>query len=400
MLNRTIRLVGLFVLQIPAHDNRKQLLPLTSLRFLAAIYVVVYHYWTSYHLSDARPLLVELGHTGVTFFFLLSGFILSYSYDDDGAFPKGKTGRFYLARFARIYPVYLATILVMFPGVFLLKNTGVADQQFRELWALASPLALHAWIPGAACSLNCPNWSISTEAFFYLLFPFIFAPVFRRPLLAIVLAAAAMVAIWVVQMEIWIGTGRALAAMPIATFESDRAGNLLAQLFIYFPLTRVPEFLIGIALYGLWKRGADRISAGRLYLAGALGAVVVLASAPFMPYNILATGFAAICYAPIILAAANTRSGPLFRPTFVWLGQISFALYLVHSPVDSYLRTIDRVALGSKLAAMPLVFFAVATVVALVAAALLFHALEQPARKVILRLFNRAPAARPAAAST
>jgi peptidoglycan/LPS O-acetylase OafA/YrhL len=378
-------------LQISSSYNRKLLSPLTSLRFLAAIYVVVYHYWTSYHLSETRPLFVELGHTGVTFFFLLSGFILAYSYDDNGNFPAGRTGRFYLARFARIYPVYIATILVMFPGLFLLKNSGVADQHFRELWALTSPLALHAWIPGAACSLNCPNWSISTEAFFYLLFPFIFAPAFRRPVLAIALAAAAMVAIWLVQMGIWTGSGRALDAMSTAAFETDRNGNLLIQLFIYLPLTRVPEFLIGIALYGLWKRGADRIPASFLYGAGALGAGLVLAAAPAMPYNVLATGFAAICYAPIILAAANTRSGPLFNPALVWLGQISFALYLVHSPVDSYLRTVDRIALGSKLAAMPLVFLAVAIVTALAAAALLFHALEQPARKIILRLFKRSP---------
>lgn len=363
---------------------RKQLQPLTSLRFLAAIYVVVYHYWTSYHLSEARPLLVELGQTGVTFFFLLSGFILSYSYDDNGRFPEGKTRRFYLARLARIYPVYIVTILIMFPGLVLLKNSGVADQHYRELWAIASPFALHAWVPGAACSLNCPNWSISTEAFFYLLFPFVFAPVYRRPVLAIVLACAAMIAIWIVQIEAWTLSGRELADMETTTFASDPHGEWLNQLFLYFPLTRVPEFLTGIGLYGLWRRGADRISPALLYAAAALGAAVVIVSAKVLPHNVLATGFAVICYAPVILAAANTRSGVLSAPIFVWLGQISFALYLVHSPVDSYLRTIDRVALGARLAEMPLAFFALATAASLVAAVLLFHLIEEPARKAIL----------------
>jgi peptidoglycan/LPS O-acetylase OafA/YrhL len=370
---------------MPPSNPRKQLQPLTSLRFLAAIYVVVYHYWTSYHLSEARPLLVELGQTGVTFFFLLSGFILSYSYDDNGRFPEGKTRRFYLARLARIYPVYIVTILIMFPGLVLLKNSGVADQHYRELWAIASPFALHAWIPGAACSLNCPNWSISTEAFFYLLFPFVFAPVYRRPVLAIVLACAAMISIWTIQADIWTSSGRELADMETTTFASDPRGEWLNQLFLYFPLTRVPEFFAGIGLYGLWRRGADRISPALLYAIAALGAAVVVVSAEDLPHNVLATGFAVICYAPVILAAANTRAGILVQPAFIWLGQISFALYLVHSPVDSYLRTIDKIALGSKLAAMPLAFFALATAASLIAAAMLFHFVEEPARKARLR---------------
>lgn len=302
-------------------------------------------------------------------------------------FRKADTAGF-IWRGSRIYPVYIATILVMFPALVLLRNTGVADQHYRELWAVTSPLALHAWIPGAACSLNCPNWSISTEAFFYLLFPVVFAPICRRPALAISLACAAMVLIWFVQIQMWTGSGRTLAEMKIATFESDPNGQLLMQLFTYFPLTRLPEFLAGIGLYGVWRSGADRIASSRLYAMAGLGAVIVLATASLMPENVLRTGFTTICYAPLILAAANSRSGPLFKPDFVWLGQISFALYLVHSPVDSYLRTIDRVVLGSKLAGMPLLFFGLAAVAALVSAALLFHFLEEPARKAVARVFG------------
>ncbi len=319
-------------LHMSALAGRQQLQSLTSLRFFAAIYVVIYHYWTSYQLADFRPLLIELGQSGVTFFFLLSGFILSYSYDEAGSFRKGGRRRFYLARFARVYPVYIVTILVMFP--VLVFKSGVADQAYRELWAITSPLAVHAWIPGAACSLNCPNWSISTEAFFYLLFPFVFAPIYRRPTLAILAACVVMVAIWIVQTHIWTASGRTLAEMKTVTFESDPDGAWLMQLFTYLPLTRLPEFLAGIGLYGLWQRQGNRISPAPLYTAAGVAAVIIVAVAAWVPENVLRTGFAAICYAPLILAAANSRSGPLVRPDFVWLGQISFALYLVHSPVD------------------------------------------------------------------
>jgi peptidoglycan/LPS O-acetylase OafA/YrhL len=381
--------MGNLALQGTASLYRLEILPLTSLRFFAAVYVVIFHYWTSYHLSDTRPLIVELGHTGVTFFFLLSGFILSYSYNDGGRFPKDGRVKFYLARFARIYPVYIATIVVMFPALFLLRNSGVADQVYREIWAVTAPFALHAWIPGAACSLNCPNWSISTEAFFYLLFPLVFEPVYRRPVLVIVLAFAVMAITWFTQIESWLDTGRSLDAMRTVTFASDPAGDLQMQLFSYFPLTRFPEFLIGIGLYGLWKQGADQIAARQLYLVAGVGALLILATAHWVPENVLRTGWSVICFAPLVLAAANTRSGFLSRPDIVWLGKISFALYLVHSPVDSYLRTVDRMALGSRLSEMPFLFCSIAIVIALISAALLFHCVEEPARRVILASVKR-----------
>ena len=376
-------------MQSTASPYRLEISPLTSLRFFAAVYVVIFHYWTSYHLSDTRPLIVELGHTGVTFFFLLSGFILSYSYNDGGRFPKGGHIKFYLARFARIYPIYIATIVVMFPALFLLRNSGVADQAYREIWAVTAPFALHAWIPGAACSLNCPNWSISTEAFFYLLFPLVFAPVYRRPILAIVLAFVVMAATWFMQIDSWLETGRSLDSMRTVTFASDPAGDLQMQLFSYFPPTRFPEFLIGIGLYGIWKQGADRIAARQLYLVAGVGALLIMATAHWVPENILRTGWSVICFAPLVLAAANTRSGFLFGPDIVWLGKISFALYLVHSPVDSYLRTIDRMALGSRLSDMPFVFCGIAIMISLISAALLFHYVEEPARKIILTSVKR-----------
>lgn len=371
-----------------APTTRSQLDALTSLRFFAAFYVVIFHYWSSYQLTETKPLLVVLGETGVTFFFLLSGFILSYSYDDDGEFPKGSYGRFYLARLARIYPVYIVTILVMFPALVFMRHTA-PDQNFREIWALTSPFALHAWIPGAACSLNCPNWSISTEAFFYLLFPLVFAPVFRRPILAVGLAVITMVTIWLMQIDDWVSTGRSLEAMKAVSFASDQSGDLRMQLYTYFPLTRLPEFVIGIGLYAFWKQGGDRVAPRAFYLAAGLGALIIVMTAHWVPENVMRTGWSAICFAPLVLAAANTNAGPLTGSGLVWLGKISFALYLVHSPVDSYLRTIDKIALGAKLAAMPVVFFCFAMAIAFAAAAFLFHVVEEPARRLILAAARR-----------
>ncbi len=366
---------------------RAQLAPLTSLRFLAALHVVVFHYWTSFHLAPTRPLAVELGYTGVTFFFILSGFILSYAHDVDGRLPADETRTYFVARFARIYPVYILTIVIMYPGLIPSLASSALDHAYRLVWAVSSPLALHAWIPGAACSLNCPNWSISTEVFFYALFPLAFGPVRRHPRVALPLIVGSMIILWIAQAAAWQSTGRSLAAMATTRPAIDFDGDLLLQFLTYFPPMRLPEFLLGIALYGVWRDGENRIPASRLAIAAAIGAVIVVTAAPHLPENVLRNGFAAICHAPLILAAANTASGPLHGRLAVWLGQISFALYLIHSPVDSYLRAVDKALLSSTLAANPVVFFALATTLALASAAVLFHFVEEPARRALMRRY-------------
>src|SRR4051812_44149081 len=113
-----------------------------------------------------------MGSTGVTCFFVLSGFILVYTYGGEHL----RLGHFWQARFARIYPAYLLVLLLTAPFFF----TDPANMPFYE-WskhhlAAASILAvamLQAWVPRAALTWNPVCWSLSVEAFFYLLFPFI-----------------------------------------------------------------------------------------------------------------------------------------------------------------------------------------------------------------------------------
>ncbi|MFN4009708.1 MAG: acyltransferase family protein [Pannonibacter sp.] len=364
---------------------RAQLRPLTSLRFFAAVYVVIFHYWTSYHLSATRPLIVELGYTGVTFFFILSGFILSYSHEADGQFPPEQRRRYFVARFARIYPVYIATILVMYPGLLPSLAFSALDHVLRLLWAVSSPFALQAWIPGAACSLNCPNWSISAEAFFYALFPIVFATVYRHAKTALPLIGLAMIVTWTAQMIGWQWTGRSLTQMANIQPLADPVGDLIAQFIFYFPPMRLAEFLLGICLYSLWQKGGRNIPAAYLYAVALAGAIAVYLVAPVLPENVLRNGFATLCYMPLIIAAANTKTGPLNSRLLVWLGQISFALYLIHSPVDSYMRTADGLVFGAQLSTMPILFLTLSSGVALLAAAFLYHVIEEPSRRAIMR---------------
>ena len=144
---------------------------LTSLRFFAAAMIVVAHahpLFGSLGIANAAPL-----GQGVSFFFVLSGFILAYNYPElEG---RKAVRRFWLARFARVWPLHAVMLLLWialifnfdrhsyFPGVEGLARLG------------ANLLLLQAWVPLSLWSLsfNGVAWSLSAEFFFYAVFPFL-----------------------------------------------------------------------------------------------------------------------------------------------------------------------------------------------------------------------------------
>src|SRR3569832_1585964 len=87
----------------------EHLKPLTSMRFFAAMWVVLYHYWPN--LDPHTPALVSKGYLGVELFFVLSGFILCHVYLQGAGEGRFKYGSFLWARLARVYPLHLATLL-------------------------------------------------------------------------------------------------------------------------------------------------------------------------------------------------------------------------------------------------------------------------------------------------
>lgn len=134
---------------------------LTSLRFFFALAVFLHHY------SVKGAVIFENGFIGVSFFFILSGFILSYSYKDRLFSGNISKWDFYVARFARIYPLHLLTFLMFI--TLLVYNNNLPDWKvlFSNLFLFQS------WIPFKHYyfSVNEPSWSISCEAFFYAVFP-------------------------------------------------------------------------------------------------------------------------------------------------------------------------------------------------------------------------------------
>jgi peptidoglycan/LPS O-acetylase OafA/YrhL len=368
---------------------------LTALRFVAAAYVVVFHYAAFFFADAAIPGVVRLGYSGVTFFFLLSGFILAYTYRDVDLTDRAARARFAWARVARVYPVYLLCLVLALPWfVAWVAKSAPPLQGLMAAGAVLAPLGLHAWVPGAACALDCPSWSVSVEVVFYALFPLLLPLALGAPGRTARLTLAA----WIV-----LTGGAALAfaryAPGISLIGPEPGGAgpvLLAQAIKYNPLMRLPEFVAGLLLYGAWTHW--RLPTPALLAAAALAGLALVATAPHLPEVLLHNGLTALAWAPLILAGAQLRGGPLVTPGFVFLGRISFALYLIHVPAYALVNSLDRIALGGRLAAAPWLGAGLAAALALALSVLLHRGLEEPARRRILRWAGRPRTAGPVAA--
>jgi len=162
--------------------DRHPLQALTGLRFFLALWVVVFHLvpatpglaiaWLP-GAPDAVNCLLRTGYVAVTVFFVLSGFVLAYNYDLGAPWCGKQRRRFAIARFSRVYPAYFAGLLSLIPvAVYRLwRDIPLGEYSFSS--GILNLLLLQAWSPRHALSWNYPGWSLSCEAFYYAIFPFL-----------------------------------------------------------------------------------------------------------------------------------------------------------------------------------------------------------------------------------
>ena len=146
--------------------------------------------------------------------------------------------------------------------------------------------------------------------------------------------------------------------------------------------------MAGLLLFVLWQR--VRLPLGVLLAAAAAAALALVAGIETIPEPLMHNGLTALVWAPVILAGAQIRSGPLTAGWFVFLGRISFALYLLHVPAYAFMSSLDRTVLAGRLAGTPWLTVALATLLSFAAASAVHLWVEEPARRRILR--PRSPA--------
>ena len=357
---------------------------LTSLRFFAAAMIVVSHahpIFGSLGIATAAPL-----GQGVSFFFVLSGFILAYNYP---VLANGsETRHFWLARFARVWPLHAVTGLLWVAVVFNFDRQTYFSGYDGLARLLTNIFLLQAWIPlkDWALSFNGVSWSLSVEFFFYALFPFLIARWKNHWHWLLLTQMAVIGAILLVANRL---------SLPA---EDNYSGVGLLGIVYFNPIVRLLEFSVGILVAFVVRSLAAGVIAFRSSQWFALeftvlSAVVVsmLAAADFSGIS-RTLGEAAAYYFTreglwlffaLLIGVFALSRGPITRLLStrmpVFLGEISFSLYLCHALVIHYLEPYVE-----QIQPYRLIGYVAFWIALLMLSTALFLGVEQPARRLIL----------------
>ncbi|KIZ15893.1 acyltransferase family protein [Streptomyces natalensis] len=370
----------------PTTSPPERLPSLTGLRFVAAFGVYLCHAVFLGLRGRAWIPTELLGPLAVSLFFILSGFVLTRF-----ARPGDTARAFWRRRVVKIYPNHL-TALVLFMIYFLV--IGMAVQPSGSVLSLVPGILLvHTWLPNYTLigSGNIVSWSLACEVFFYLLFPLLLTLVRKIPPRRLAAAAVCMAAaVWTVPVVSY-----ALHGAPLPGFPWPVPRDQLW--FAYFlPLCRLPEFVLGIIL-ATGMRSGDRKRRTGVWASSALLLASLVLGATVLPPVFL---FAAVGVVPLTLLIRATASldlrgarSPLRTPVMVFLGEISYAFYLVHTLA---LLVVDHFTgaawsgLATGVLGLP---------VALLMAWLLYALVEQPCMRRFARRRRPAPGSAPAPAT-
>lgn len=371
----------------PAAGPLVDMSQLTFTRFIAAMAVVLFHW--AYGWPELNEWMwqyrLHVGPTMVSYFYVLSGFIMTSVYlKPNGALDRR---RYWAARVARIYPVYLlGVVLIAIPF-----GLGVEGSHLDPLALVLNVLLLQAWIPQYAMSLNSPGWSLSVEAFFYLAFPWLLILMARaRNGGALLLFTTA---VWLLSQVVynW-GYRRLLAHDPVFSHE----------LLHYNPLLHLNAFLIGMCAGMLVKRNSGYLQTlGEQHRLATL-AVLCLAAA----VQILLMTRLNRTSDPVLLSTTNGLIAPVFAVfvaalsidssrlsstlrlgPFVLLGEISYAIYILQIPVAWFLR----LTFSGQWTVAPGTLFAIYLAVLISTSLLVYRYYEKPLRTRLRRRLSGEP---------
>ena len=301
--------------------------PLTSLRFFFALIVFLSHIKfipeSEVFLYQIFNLLFRQGAIGVSFFFILSGFVLALNYKNRIKEKEVSFKEFWIARVARIYPLYLITLLFSVPLSFQLNINSLS---FWIQGLIANIFLVQSFIPhiDVYYGPNGPGWSISNELFFYLLFPF----------LIVILSRYSKAISWGLIL---------LLLIPLGVYLSP--DDLHEFLFYINPIARLADFFIGILLFRLyeleifsaWFQSKFRANFSEISAIGLFA--LFFAVSRYIPTGYLYSSFYWIPMATIIFIfsyQAGSVSDLLSNKFFILLGEISYGFYLWHIIVIHY----------------------------------------------------------------
>lgn len=292
---------------------------LTGIRFFAAFWVMAFHFGAAFtaraHMPRHITVFLEHGDLGVALFFMLSGFILFYSYQGNLQ-TRADLYKFLIARVARLYPVYLLAILIAIPLHARLPR-GVELLIFPMLQSWVPPVSDtgYSWIVQA--------WTLSVEAFFYCCFPL---------LLMLLRRVSSRATLWSIAAASFLLN----LALHTPTLHPGIPATWLTTCII-LPLLCLPEFLLGMALGAIFMRKRaltpDTASNDWITFAGIVPCCVLISAG----VGTFLTSLAAISlFAWSIYRLADGRgwlTAALSSRIMLLLGGASYSIYLLQSLV-------------------------------------------------------------------
>jgi peptidoglycan/LPS O-acetylase OafA/YrhL len=373
-----------------AEGERKLLPALTGIRFLAAYFVVLFHFSLWYFAGAPQPIkdFMGSGYVGVDLFFVLSGFVLAYTYMQPHT-TRISRRKFWVARLARIYPMYVVALLLSLPltvSTVLHSSHHASDVLVAAAGVSSAVVLLQAWLPQTATVINGPGWSLSVEALFYLIFPLTGLVFLRMTSRRLVAAGAAL---WLAALAVPILF--TLVQGPILRVPETPSQDVLAVM--YNPVLHLPAFFLGVVAEIAYARGLGRIVGAWGAPVGLLVAGAVLAFSSHIPFLLLQNGLLAPIFALTIVGLAEGRGllprilGSRFMQI---LGEASYSIYILQVPLWFGVLAVVTKVLHPKTPpylGRPAYFLAFSLLLIGVSVAALFI-YEAPARRAIRGAFG------------
>jgi peptidoglycan/LPS O-acetylase OafA/YrhL len=392
------------------------LLSLTSLRFFAAFGVLLFHIAGQFAIEQTGSALApvgsgamfrvtkellnaaQAGSLGPNLFFVLSGFVLYWAYVSTGRLRRDGTASFFVARVARLYPLYLVALalglLTQMMALTCATHLLECTRGQSGVTVATAVVAQHGWLPWQLAA-NPPAWTLSVEFLFYLCFPLLVLAIRRlSPLATWLVLGGALIAT-----QSWLVLGAIGPGMPVNAYDGSFASKVW-WLVHFAPLFRLPEFVAGLALGRLFSLGRlPRLSSPTAVAVTLASCICVLAMGRVLPHvtGIDVATFANlggydVFFCLIIASLASSDVRALSGVALVALGEASYALYILHWPVWYLLADLSPFDLHQvrPFLAWSALYLCVMVVISLLSV----RYFERPARRAIQSWWNRRPHSR------
>lgn len=341
---------------------------LTFTRFFAAIAIVIYHYgYNVFPFShNSINYIFKQANIGVSYFFILSGFVMMMAY---GHHDKINFIDYVQKRLARLYPVYFLAIVILF-----LLFVAAPNSKINYTDILLNITLTQSWVPGKALSFNYPGWSLATEFFFYLSFPFLFNQLYKKfsfqKNLILVLFC------FILSQLVF----HYLLYSPFYKVFPSPSHDFLH----YFPLMHINEFLIGnIAGLFFLNSSFKEKNFDLLIVILIIGVAMLLKFDWGINYH---NGMLAVLFVPLLIFM-SLNNGILTKISklkyFVFLGEISYGMYILQVPIFDWGNALMKLKYFSFI--NPELAFWIKLIVLIVFSGLSYQYIEKPLKNKLYK---------------